>query len=208
MWILCPGPVIHWHCSQAPPPPCQFRMQFPSGIALVRIGLRRCVTCVFELHAKFVWARPCRRPPHGWGLCSLWVPLLFGTAARPRRYSAISHVIPLRLLQILNSCRWNCNLFGWSQKMTEGNYVRNLSGPGAAAAHRHRSRAPTSPCQFRMQFPSCIALVRIGLRRCVTCVFELHAKFVWTMPCRCPPHRWDLCSIWAPLLFGTAVGPA
>ena len=78
--------------------------------------------------------------------------------------------------------------------MTVGNYVRNLSGPGAAAAHRHRSRAPTSPCQFRMQFPSGIALVRIGLRRCVTCVFELHAKFVWTRPCRRPPHGWGLVS--------------
>ena len=134
LWILCPGPVIHWHCSQAPPPPCQFRMQFPSGIALVRIGLRRCVTCVFELHAKFVWTMPCRCPPHRWGLCSIWAPLLFGTAARPRRYSAISHVIPLRLLQTLNSCRWNCNVFRRSQKMTVGNYVRNLSGPGPAAA--------------------------------------------------------------------------
>ena len=92
--------------------------------------------------------------------------------------------------------------------MTVGNYVRNLSGPGAAAAHRHRSRAPTSPCQFRMQFPSGIALVRIGLRRCVTCVFELHAKFVWTRPCRRPPHRWGLvcCCVGEPrlcLAFGT-----
>ena len=78
--------------------------------------------------------------------------------------------------------------------MTVGNYVRNLSGPGAAAAHRHRSRAPTSPCQFRMQFPSGIALVRIGLRRCVTCVFELRAKFVWVRPCRRPPHGWGLVS--------------
>ena len=42
----------------------------------------------------------------------------------------MSHVIPLRLVQILNSCRWDCNVFGWSRKMTEGNYVRNLSGPG------------------------------------------------------------------------------
>ena len=92
--------------------------------------------------------------------------------------------------------------------MTVGNYVRNLSGLGAAAAHRHRSRAPTSPCQFRMQFPSGIALVRIGLRRCVTCVFELHAKFVWTRPCRRPPHRWGLvcCCVGEPrlcLAFGT-----
>ena len=42
----------------------------------------------------------------------------------------MSHVIPLRVFQILNSRRWNCNVFGWSRKMTEGNYVRNLSGPG------------------------------------------------------------------------------
>ena len=57
-----------------------------------------------------------------------------GTGALPplRRgcQSAMSHVIPLRVVQILNSHRWNCNVFGWSRKMTEGNYVRNLSGPG------------------------------------------------------------------------------
>ena len=133
------------------------------------------------------------------------VPLLVSTVIDSPRRSVISHVIPLRLLQILNLCRWNCNVFRRSQKMTVGNYVRNLSGTGAAAAHRHRSRVPTSPCQFRMQFPSGIALVRIGLRRCVTCVFELHAKFVWTRPCRRPPHRWGLVSCWrAPTLpFGT-----
>ena len=136
------------------------------------------------------------------------VPLLVSTVIDSPRRSVISHVIPLRLLQILNLCRWNCNVFRRSQKMTVGNYVRNLSGPGAAAAHRHRSRAPTSPCQFRMQFPSGIALVRIGLRRCVTCVFELHAKFVWTRPCRRPPHRWGLvcCCVGEPrlcLAFGT-----
>ena len=54
------------------------------------------------------------------------------------------HVIPLRLVQILNSCRWNCNVFGWSRKMTEGNYVRNLSGL-LPAVHRHsRRREPAS----------------------------------------------------------------
>ena len=42
----------------------------------------------------------------------------------------ISHVIPLRVVQILNSYRWNCNVFGWSRKMTEGNYVRHLFGAG------------------------------------------------------------------------------
>ena len=51
------------------------------------------------------------------------------------------HVIPLRLFQILNSRRWNCNVFGWSRKMTEGNYVRNLAGGGVVAAHGHRSQA-------------------------------------------------------------------
>ena len=57
-----------------------------------------------------------------------------GTGALPplRRgcQSAMSHVIPLRVVQILNSYRWNCNVFGWSRKVTEGNYVRSLSGPG------------------------------------------------------------------------------
>ena len=42
----------------------------------------------------------------------------------------MSHVIPLLLFQTLNLRRWNCNVFGESRKMTEGNYVRNLSGPG------------------------------------------------------------------------------
>ena len=42
------------------------------------------------------------------------------------RRSVISHVIPLRLVQILNWHRWNCNVCGLSRKMTELNYVRNL----------------------------------------------------------------------------------
>ena len=46
---------------------------------------------------------------------------------------SISHVIPLQLIQTLKSPRWNCNVFGRSQKMTVGNYVRNLSGPGPPA---------------------------------------------------------------------------
>ena len=66
-----------------------------------------------------------------------------GTAARPSgalhagglfcvRYRsgspAMSHVIPLQVFQTLNSERWNCNVFGRSRKMTEGNYVRLLFG--------------------------------------------------------------------------------
>ena len=40
----------------------------------------------------------------------------------------ISHVIPWRLLQTLYSPRCNCNVCGWSPKVTAGNYVRFLSG--------------------------------------------------------------------------------
>ena len=62
--------------------------------------------------------------------------------------SVISHVIPLCVFQILNLCCWDCNVFGLSPKVTEGNYVRNLCGvvsvsrleasPGLEAVHRHR----------------------------------------------------------------------
>ena len=65
--------------------------------------------------------------------------------ARPRRRPSISHVIPLRLVQTLNLHRWNCNVFGVSQKMTTINYVRNLGGGSVVAARRHRSQAPPSP---------------------------------------------------------------
>ena len=41
---------------------------------------------------------------------------------------AMSHVIPLQVFQTLNLERWNCNVFGRSRKMTEGNYVRLLFG--------------------------------------------------------------------------------
>ena len=74
--------------------------------------------------------------------------------------SVISHVIPLQLVQILNSCRWNCNVFWWSRKMTEGNYVRNLAGGGVGAVHGRRSLA----LRFR----------------------STHAR----QSLRCPPIRW------------------
>ena len=41
-------------------------------------------------------------------------------------YSTMSHVIPLRVFQILKSHRWNCNVFSGSRKLTVGNYVRLL----------------------------------------------------------------------------------
>ena len=56
--------------------------------------------------------------------------------------SVISHVIPWRPLQTLNSRRCNCNVCGRSPKLTAGNYVRLLSGAGSgsglAAARGHR----------------------------------------------------------------------
>ena len=41
--------------------------------------------------------------------------------------SPLSHVIPPRLFQTLNSQRWNCNVLRRSRKVTVGNYVRGYS---------------------------------------------------------------------------------
>ena len=111
-----------------------------------------------KLRAKFVWARPgalrgvrCR--------CDNAWPAGDTTPIRPARpldclpslskrlhYGCpkMSHVIPLRLVQILNSRRWNCNVFGWSRKMTEGNYVRNLAGGAAATGTATRNMGATA----------------------------------------------------------------
>ena len=80
--------------------------------------------------ARRVVSKPGQVPPPPTGTAA-WPsnsPALRST--RPARRTAISHVIPLRVVQFLNPHRWNCNVFGWSRKMTEGNYVRDLSGPG------------------------------------------------------------------------------
>ena len=71
--------------------------------------------------------RSLRRPPHQWG----WVTdVCLCVVSKPGIgcQSAISHVIPVSLFQLLNLYRWNCNVFVRSQKMTEINYVRHLSG--------------------------------------------------------------------------------
>ena len=175
-----------------------------------------------ELHAKFVWTGPRRRPPaprqvplsssnfarNSSAACSniefislelqrfravsksdrgklcatfagVVIALTLGSLCRSRALwpgsavahaIAISHVIPQQLVQTLNLYRWNCNVFGRSRKMTVGNYVRNLSGPGPATAHGHRSqtlqRLRCSPhrqqrgfCTTRSPLPVC--------RRCV-----------------------------------------
>ena len=90
-------------------------------------------------------ARPChhppalrqvpRRSPIGRGLS-----LFFASALIAHRL-AISHVIPLRLLQIMNWRRCNCNVCGRSPKVTVGNYVRLLFSLGPAAAHWHCGQA-------------------------------------------------------------------
>ena len=119
--------------------------------------------------------RSLRRPPHQWCLVCSWaaarpravraasfarrvgslsgqaLPPPTGTAARSLCRPAISHVIPLQLVQILNLYRWNCNVFGRSRKMTVGNYVRLLlrwlspSLLGPSTGHGRRSRAPPAP---------------------------------------------------------------
>ena len=113
--------------------------------------------------------RPAReiatREPDGseWSISrpALALPPPTGTAARPRRprgglqsvgvsvycparlavASLISHVIPQRLVQMLNLHRWNCSVFVVSRKMTTINYVRNLAGGGVVVSRGYRSQA-------------------------------------------------------------------
>ena len=47
----------------------------------------------------------------------------------------ISHVIPLRLLQVLNSDRWNCNVFRLRYNFSQSNYVRLFWRVGPDARH-------------------------------------------------------------------------
>ena len=68
----------------------------------------------------------------------------------------MSHVIPSRLFQTLNSQRWNCNVLRRSRKMTVGNYVRHYSVmSGCFAAAR---AVPALVCGVR-----CVVLVWSGL---------------------------------------------
>ena len=104
---------------------------------------------------RFPQAAQMRPPGSGWAfLYALRAGLLCAPvgggvpASRPRREPrsarrlearpgpaatiVVSHVIPHQLVQTLNVYRWDCNVFGWSRKVTVGNYVRNLSGGGPA----------------------------------------------------------------------------
>ena len=112
------------HCSVRSGGPAAAR----AVIALVCGAWRvvRSVWCV--VHG--VWCTVC-----GAGLvhlsCSPRVP-------RPLGSLSISHVIPSRIFQTLNSQPWNCNVLRRSRKMTVGNYVRHCSvtsgGPDVARA--------------------------------------------------------------------------
>ena len=55
-------------------------------------------------------------------------PLVWSCVGHGDSSPTMSHVIPLRLFQTLNSHRWNCNVLGSTRKMTAGNYVRLLFG--------------------------------------------------------------------------------
>ena len=76
--------------------------------------------------------------------------------------AAIPHVIPLRLVQMLNPYRWNCNVFGWSRKVTEGKLrakcVWRLSG--------RRPRVPwLGPCLEARPWPPALRPLRLGVCR-------------------------------------------
>ena len=64
--------------------------------------------------------------------------LAAGRRGAPPGPPSISHVIPSRLFQTLNSQRWNCNVLRRCRKMTVGNYVRHclvrFGGPAVARA--------------------------------------------------------------------------
>ena len=148
-----PGPAAaHGHRSQAllrpsvPPAPST-----PAALAVRGVAWR-----VVSKPARAL--RSLRRPPNQWGLRCCWrsarrlearpgpaaaAHWRCGHASDPSSAlhagglfcvgyrsgsPATSHVIPSQVFQILNSGRWNCNVFGRSRKMTEGNYVRLLFG--------------------------------------------------------------------------------
>ena len=69
-----------------------------------------------------------RRPPIGRGLS------LFVASVLIAHRLAISHVIPLRVFQMLNLHRWDCNVLRYSLKLTVLNYVRLMFGSGPVDA--------------------------------------------------------------------------
>ena len=78
-----------------------------------------CAVCGVWCSVRGAWCAVCGAGQDHLS-CSPRVPLPLGPLS-------ISHVIPSRLFQTLNSQRWNCNVLGRSRKVTAGNYVRHYS---------------------------------------------------------------------------------
>ncbi len=118
--------------------------------------------CRWRSGGPSVFRAPCGFSYWAW---PLFVPVGGSLPARPgdlhgaprAALSSISHVIPVQLIQTLKSPRWNCNVFLRSRKITELNYVRNLSGPGPVTARGECSQAPrleVRPCPPVSPVPS------------------------------------------------------
>ena len=156
-----PGPAAaHRNRSQALPLPINVARNSPaacSDIEFKSLELQRFLTLLklhqIELHAKFVW---------GWVM-----PSPTGAAARPLCRPAISHVIPLWLVQTLNLYRWNCNVFERSRKMTVGNYVRLMLrwlSPSLLGPSNGRGRcghAPPRRSNFACNSSECISSIEV-----------------------------------------------
>ena len=130
--------------------------------------------------------------------------------ARPRRRPSISHVIPLRLVQTLNLHRWNCNVFGVSQKMTTINYVRNLGGGSVVAARRHRSQAPPSPtgtAAWPCRHPPISHVIPLRLIRTLNSHRWNCNVFAWSRKVTVGNYVRLLVSAGPPAAFFAAVGP-
>ena len=90
------------------------------------------------------------------------VGVLSQRSARPCSCPSMSHVIPVRLVQMLNSHLWNRNVSGRSRKVTEGKlrakFVWRLSG--------RRPRVPwLGPCLEARPRPPTLRPLRLGACR-------------------------------------------
>ena len=107
---------------------------------------------------------------------------------------SISHVIPSRLFQTLNSQRWNCNVLGRSRKMTAGNYVRHYSVRSCSSSPRCGSGSPRAGVWYAVCGVRCVVCgvwcVVCGVRRVVLgawCV--VRGVWCWSGP----SQLWSSC---------------
>ena len=104
---------------------------------------------------------------------------------------SISHVIPSRLFQTLNSQRWNCNVLGRSRKMTAGNYVRHYSVRSGSGSPRCGSGSPRAGVWYAVCGARCVVLgawcsVRGAWCACVVLVWSISAMILVSL------NRWAL----------------